>query len=118
MGVKAEVQCNPELFGEHQGEKHETSSFSDFGSLCEFYEITPAGRLELVECTFEDRSDRNATGWERLRGAATPVFTGKRKDRRFHGWLEFPGFGAPNSRTGLSSHLKLSQIDRKNRIDF
>lgn len=91
--MKAEVQCNHELFGEHKGEKHETSSLSDFGSLGEFYEITAAGCLELLECTFEDRSDRNATGWKRLRGAATPVFTGKRQDRRFHGWLEFPGFG-------------------------
>jgi len=57
------------------------------------YEITPAGRLELLECTYEDRSDPNAPGFQRLAGMLTPVFTGQRRDIGLHGWLRFPGLG-------------------------
>lgn len=116
MGVKAEVLCNHGLFGEHKGEKHETSSFSDLMGLGEFYEITPAGRLELLECSFEDRSDPNAKGWERLGGAATPVFTGRRQDRCFHGWLEFPGFGRAKFTDGtlVAFERELDQSPERN----
>jgi hypothetical protein len=51
------------------------------------------GRLELLECTYEDRSDPNAPRWLRLKGIMTPVFTGQRCDVALHGWVEFPGFG-------------------------
>ena len=92
MGILDEVLCNNDLFGKHKGETHATSSLHPVfpGST---YEITPAGRLELVECTYEDQSDPNAQGLLRLGGMLTPVFTGRRSDVAPHGWIEFPGFG-------------------------
>jgi hypothetical protein len=61
MGILDDVLCNNDLFGDHKGETHYTSSLNSAfpGST---YEITPAGRLELLECTYEDRSDPNARG--------------------------------------------------------
>jgi hypothetical protein len=87
-----DVICNNDMFGDHKGEKHCTESLCSVfpGST---YEITPAGRLELLECTYEDRSDPNAPGWLRLAGMMTPVFTGKRSDVWLHGSVRFPGFG-------------------------
>jgi len=92
MGVHDDVRCNNDLFGDHRGETHYTRSLNPVfpGST---YEITPTGRLELLECTYEDRSDPNARGWLRLGGSMTPVFTGQRCDIGLHGWVEFPGFG-------------------------
>jgi hypothetical protein len=92
MGVLDEVLCNSDLFGKHKGETHYTRSLDPVfpGST---YEITPAGRLELLECTYEDRSDPNAPGCQRFAGMLTPVFTGQRCDIGPHGWLEFPGLG-------------------------
>jgi len=92
MGVLDDVLCNNDLFGDHKGETHYTQSLDQIfpGSN---YEITPTGRLELLECTYEDRSDPNAKGCLRLRGIMTPVFTGRRSDVDLHGWIEFPGFG-------------------------
>ena len=92
MGVNDDVRCNNDLFGDHRGETHYTSSLNPIfpGST---YEITPTGRLELFECTYEDRSDPNASRWRRLEGMMTPVFTGRRSDVALHGWIEFPGFG-------------------------
>lgn len=92
MGVVDEVLCNNDMFGKHKGETHYTRSLDSVfpGST---YEITPAGRLELLECTYEDRSDPNAQGCERLIGSLTPVFNGKRLDIGLHGWINFPGFG-------------------------
>lgn len=92
MGVLDDVLCNNDLFGDHKGETHCTQSLRPVfpGST---YEITPTGRLELLECTYEDRSDPNAPRWLRLVGVMTPVFTGKRSDVALHGWVEFPGFG-------------------------
>jgi hypothetical protein len=92
MGVLDDVLCNNDLFGEHKGETHRTQSLHPVfpGST---YEITPTGRLELLECTYEDRSDPNAPRWLRLGGMMTPVFTGQRSDAALHGWVEFPGFG-------------------------
>ena len=92
MGVLDEVLCNNDLFGAHKGETQWTRSLHPVfpGST---YEITPAGRLELLEGTYEDRSDPNAPRWLRLGGMMTPVFTGQRSDVTLHGWLEFPGFG-------------------------
>ena len=92
MGVFDDVLCNNDLFGDHKGETHRTQSLHPVfpGST---YEITPTGRLELLECTYEDRSDPNAPRWGRLAGMMTPVFTGQRSDVALHGWLEFPGFG-------------------------
>ena len=92
MGVLDEVLCNNDLFGDHKGETHFTQSLHPVfpGST---YEITPTGRLELLDCTYEDRSDPNARRWLRLAGMMTPVFTGQRSDVGLHGWIEFPGFG-------------------------
>lgn len=92
MGVLDVVVCNNDLFGDHEGETHHTQSLHPVfpGST---YEITPTGRLELLECTYEDRSDPKAPHWRRLAGMMTPVFTGQRSDVALHGWLEFPGFG-------------------------
>lgn len=92
MGVLDDVLCNNDLFGDHKGETHSTQSLHPFfpGST---YEITPSGRLELLECNYEDRSNPNATGLQRFFGMMTPVFTGQRSDVALHGWLDFPGFG-------------------------
>jgi len=92
MGVLDDVLCNNDLFGDHKGETHCTQSLHPVfpGSR---YEITPTGRMELLECTYEDRSDPNAPRWIRLGGSMTPVFTGRRTDVEPHGWVEFPGFG-------------------------
>ena len=92
VGVLDDVLCNNDLFGDHKGETHCTQTLHQVfpGST---YEITPAGRLELLECTYEDRSDPNAAGCLRLGGMMTPVFTGRRSDVALHGWVEFPRFG-------------------------
>ena len=92
MGIVDDVLCNHDLFGKHKGETHCTQSLHPRfpGST---YEITPAGRLELLECTYEDRSDPHGPLWMRLGGMLTQVFTGKRSDVELHGWVEFPGFG-------------------------
>ena len=92
MGGLEAVLCNNEVFGDHKGETHYTQSLQPvFPGYT--YEITPAGRLELLECTYEDRSDPNATGCQRLGGMMTPAFTGRRTDVALHGWVGFPGFG-------------------------
>lgn len=92
VGVLDDVLCNNDLFGKHKGETHYTKSLDPVfpGST---YEITSDGRLELLECTWEDRPDPNAKGWERFSGTLTPVFSGKRRDIGLHGWLDLPGFG-------------------------
>lgn len=92
MGVLDYVLCNNDLFGDHKGETHCAQILHPVfpGSR---YEITPTGRMELLECTYEDRSDPNAPRWMRLGGSMTPVFTGQRTDVEPHGWVEFPGFG-------------------------
>lgn len=92
MRVLDDVLCNNDLFGDHKGETHCTQSLHQVfpGST---YEITPAGRLELLECIYEDRSNPNAAGCLRLGGMMTPVFTGRRSDVALHGWVEFPRFG-------------------------
>jgi hypothetical protein len=92
MGMFDEVLCNNELFGEHRGETHQTKDLDPVfpGST---YEITPSGSLELLECTFEDRSDPNAQGFGRFAGSVTPVFTGERRDLNYHGWLGLSCFG-------------------------
>ena len=92
MGVPDDVLCNNDLFGDHKGDTQCTHSLHPVfpGST---YEITPAGRLELLECTYEDRSDPSASGCLRLGGMMTPVFTGQRSDVALHGWVEFPGLG-------------------------
>src|ERR1700738_1250824 len=87
MSVSDEIRCNHPLFGEHRGEIHETYSLNPVFPGAR-YEITAWGRLELLECTYEDRSDPDAEGWERLAGAMMPVSTGERKDLNYHGWLE------------------------------
>ena len=92
MGVLDDVGCNNDLFGDHKGETHCTQSLHPV-SPGSTYEITPTGRLELLECTYEDRSDPNAPRWGRLAGMMTPVFTGQRSDVALHGWLEFAGSG-------------------------
>ena len=48
MGVLDDVRCNNDLFGRHKGETHCTDSLNSVfpGSI---YEITPTGRLELLE---------------------------------------------------------------------
>jgi hypothetical protein len=113
MGVLDDVLCNNDLFGDHKGETHFTQSLHSVfpGSK---YEITPMGRLELLECTFEDRSDPNAPRWLRLVGMMTPVFTGRRSDVALHGWVEFPGFGRASSLMGVSWLLNWNWINRSN----
>jgi hypothetical protein len=87
-----DVLCNHEIFGSNRGETHLTQSLDPIvpGST---YEITPSGRMELLECVFEDHSDPNATGWRRLSGMMTPVFTGTRRDMHYHGWLDLFALG-------------------------
>ena len=76
------------MFGERKGETHQTASLNAI-SPGSTYEIIRSGRLELLECTFEDHSDPGAQDpWERLRGALTPVFTGAHRDLNYHGWLD------------------------------
>lgn len=100
MSVYDEVLCNHPLFGEHRGETHQTHDL-DSVFPATTYEITVSGRLELLECTYEDRSDPNAEGWALLAGALTPVFTGERRDLNYHGWLALTGFGRAKFTDGL-----------------
>ena len=92
MCLADEVLCDHPLFGEHRGETHQTHSLGPVfpGAT---YEITASGRLELLECTYEDRSDHSAEGLARLAGSMTPVFTDERRNLNYHGWLALPGFG-------------------------
>ena len=92
MSVLDDVICSSDLFGMHKGQICQTCSLGAAfpGST---YEITRSGRLELLECTYEDHSDPNATGWAALFGAMTPVFTGARRDLDYHGWLDLAPFG-------------------------
>ena len=110
MGTFDDVVCNNDSFGEHKGETHFTQSLHPVfpGST---YEITPMGRLELLECNYEDRSDPKASRWLRFVGMMTPVFTGQRSDVALHGWLEFPGFGRArfNDGTLVSFEQELDQ---------
>lgn len=87
-----DVLCNSDLFGKHRGEKHQTKNLNPTFPG-DTYEIASSGRLEFLESTFEDRSDPNAQGWERVVGSLTPVLTGSRRDLNYHGWLELPSFG-------------------------
>jgi hypothetical protein len=77
MGVSDEVVCNHPLFGEHSGELYLTNSLGAIFPGAR-YEITASGRLELLVCNYEDRSDPDAEGIARFFGALTPVFTGER----------------------------------------
>jgi hypothetical protein len=92
MSVSDQVLCNHPLFGEHSGETFQTGSLDAVfpGAM---YEITALGRLELLVCNYEDRSDPDAEGIARFLGALTQVFTGERRDLGYHGWLELSGFG-------------------------
>jgi hypothetical protein len=93
MGMFDEVLCNHDLFSEHKGEKHQTKSLDLMGGALELYEITPSGRLEFLDYEVEDHSDPDAQGTARLRGLFTKVFTGKRRDMNYHGWLDLSCFG-------------------------
>lgn len=112
MGSLDDVICNNDLFGNHRGETHCTQSLHPRfpGST---YEITPTGRLELLECTYEDRSDPQGPLWMRLGGMMTEVFTGKRSDVALHGWVEFPGFGRAKFTDGTMVAFE-SESDRSN----
>jgi len=92
MSVFDEVLCDHPLFGDHRGETHQTHSLEPV-SPGTTYEITVSGRLVLLECTYEDRSDPNAAGLARLAGSLTPVFTGERRDLNYHGWVALTGPG-------------------------
>jgi len=54
MEVTDDVSCNHDLFSDHKGEMHQTQSLGPIfpGST---YEITPAGRLELLQLAQSDR---------------------------------------------------------------
>lgn len=93
MGMFDEVLCNHGLFGEHKGEKHQTKSLDWMGGALELYEITDSGRLEFLDYEVEDHSDPNAQGVARNWGRFTKVFTGKRRDMNYHGWLDLSCFG-------------------------
>jgi hypothetical protein len=101
-----DVLCNSDLFGKHRGEKHQTKSLNP-SVPGDTYEITSSGRLELLECTFVDRSDPNAQGWERLFGFMTPVPTGNRRDLNYHGWLELTSFGRARFTDGTMVEFNL-----------
>ena len=92
MSVSDEVLCNDSLFGQRKGEMHQTQSLGPVfpGAT---YEIAASRRLELLVCTYEDRSDPEAEGLARLAGSLTPIFTGERQDLNYHGWLLLAGFG-------------------------
>ena len=92
MSATDEVLCNHPFFGENRGEVHQTLSLEPAFPGAK-YEITAWGRLELLVCTYEDRSDPNAEGLTRLAGSLTPVFNGERHGLNYHGWLALPGFG-------------------------
>lgn len=92
MSVSDEVVCNHPLFGEHRGKAYQTYSLDSIFPGAK-YEITESGRLELLVCNYEDRSDPHAEGMARLFGALTPVFTGERRDVNYHGWMELRGIG-------------------------
>lgn len=92
MTVSDEVLCNHPLFGDHRGETYQTYSLDAVFPGAR-YEITASGRLELLVCNYENRSDANTEGIASLFGALTPVLTGERRDVKFHGWLELSGFG-------------------------
>jgi hypothetical protein len=88
-----EVICNHELFGEHNGETHQTKDLHCLGGFLEKYEITPSGRLEFLVYTVEDRSDPTLEGIARWAGMLTTVYTGGRRDLNYHGWLYLSCFG-------------------------
>jgi len=93
MGLYDEVELKSDLFGVHKGERHQTKSLDPNGGSFELYEITEAGRLEYLEYNIEDHSNPNAKGVERCFGMLSPVYTGKRRDLNYHGWLELSCFG-------------------------
>lgn len=92
MSMMDEVVCNHQMFREHRGNVYQTDSL-DAAFPGGKYEITSSGRLELLVCTYEDRSDPSAEGIATLFDALTPVFTGERRDVDYHGWLHLSGFG-------------------------
>jgi hypothetical protein len=99
LEVLDDVLCNNDLFGKHKGEMHYTKSLNPaFPGY--MYEITPAGRLDLLECTYEDRSDPNASGWRRIDGMMTPILTEQRSDVALHGSVELQEFGRAIFREG------------------
>ena len=96
-----EVLCNHDFFGSHKGEKHQTRSLTLMGGgASEQFEITPAGRLELLEHVIEDRSNPNAEGIDRIFGGATIVLTGGGHDMNYHGWLSLSAFGRAKFKDG------------------
>jgi hypothetical protein len=101
MVLYDEVVCNHELFGVHKGETHQTKGLDFLGGLLDRYEITPSGRLELLEYTIEDRSDPTLEGFERCFGMMTMVFTGGRRDVNYHGWLYLSCFGRAKFTDGM-----------------
>ena len=114
MGVLDDVLCNNDLFGKHKGETHYTDSLNSAFTGCT-YEITPSGRLELLECTYEDRSDPNALGWRQFEGLMTPVPTGQRHDIGLHGWIKFPGFGRAKFTDGTLVAFELESVESLDR---
>jgi hypothetical protein len=108
LGMFDQVLCNHDLFGEHKGETHQTK---DLGSFLDDYEITPAGRLEFLEYRIEDRSDPNAKGVLRLVGSLTRIFTGKRRDVNYDGWLHLSVFGRARFVDGTIVAFELEPYD-------
>lgn len=113
MSASDEVVCNHPLFGEQRGKMYRTYCLEAIfpGAT---YEITASGRLELLVCNYEDRSDPNAEGIEKLFGALTPVSTGERRDENYHGWLELGGVGRAKFTDGtLVAFEEFSPVQRK-----
>lgn len=117
MGMFDEVLCNHALFGAHKGETHQTRDLHPLGGMLEQYEITAAGRLELLEYTIQDRSDPTREGVERLFGSMTTVFTGGRRDLNYRGWLNLEGIGrakfTDGTMVGLEPELERSQHESR-----
>jgi len=112
-----EVLCNHALSGVHKGETRQTTNLHALDGMLVQYKITPAGRLELLEYTIEDRSDPTREGIERLFSSMTTVFTGGRRDLTYHGWLELEGIGrakfTDGTMVGLEPELERSQHKRR-----
>jgi hypothetical protein len=115
IGLYDDVLCSHEVFGVHRGETHQTTSLHIFGGRVERYEITPSGRLELLEDTVDDKSSLNDKQRAGFRMPVTMAHTGGRRDLNFHGWLDLAGIGRARFLDGVMVALELRQSQRDRR---
>jgi hypothetical protein len=115
MGMLAEVRCENAQFGSHRGETHQTKNLHLLGGLLDAYEITPSGRLEFLVYRVENRSDPTLSGIERLAVSRARIFTGRRRDMNYHGWLHLSGFGRAKFTDGTMVAFEPEPSESKNR---